>query len=129
MNKPEWRGWPGFLGRAIGAYLNADEDRVEMLQRMSDAYDQWIEAGRPDHDPGPVVVNVCGETLPLPAVGERVWCKAAGVEATVAAHVRPRTMVTVQYDGGAYQVYDPVGLAAAPSGVSEAGAKAGEGDR
>lgn len=50
MTKPEWRGWPGHLGRAIGAYLNADEDRAEMRQRLSDAYDEWVDAGRPDHD-------------------------------------------------------------------------------
>jgi len=69
--KPDWRGWPGYFGRAVGSWLAADEPEEgrRLRQRLSDIYDEWVDAGRPDHDPRPAPAE---PPTAAPKVGDRV---------------------------------------------------------
>lgn len=73
--KPDWRGWPGYLGRAIGRFTESeggDSPETQDARRgLFAVYDEWVSAGRPDFDPEPIAELTDDQRARFEAAAER----------------------------------------------------------
>lgn len=82
--KPDWRGWPGYLGRAIGRWTESEGGDAARDARvhLAAVYDEWVDVGRPDYDPEPMAELTDDQRSRFEAAAERAMAARRAAAAT-----------------------------------------------